>query len=91
MSLDTLIARHDGHQAIIPRKATIERRILDALDGRELTAEEVAAVSGVSLNNARSRLTELKAKGAVETAGRRLSPITGIHTAIWRIRKDDNT
>lgn len=84
MTIDTIIARREAHEAIKPHKLTIERMVLDALAGRELTAEEVAAVSGITLNNARSRLTELKKKGLVETNGRRMSPVTGIHTTIWK-------
>ena len=84
MTIDTIIARREGHKAIRPHKPTIERMVLDALADHELTAEEVAAVSGITLNNARSRLTELKKKGLVETNGRKMSPITGIHTTIWK-------
>lgn len=85
---DTAESRRDGHRAITPKKPTIANKVLEILHDRELTAEEIAEISGISLNNARSRLTELKKKGSVETSGRRLSK-TGIRTSIWKIRKDD--
>lgn len=85
---DTQASRREGHEHITPQKPSIRRGVLDCLaDGRELTAEEIAMFTGIELNNVRSRLTELKIMGQVETNGRKESPRTGIRTSIWRICK----
>ena len=87
---DTQASRRDGHEHITPKKPSIWRGVLDCLaDGREMTAEEIAMFTGIGLNNVRSRLTELKAVGKVETNGRKESPNTGVKTSIWRIVKDE--
>lgn len=53
-----------------------------------MTAEELTqALGGAEKNYVRPRLTELKQSGIVETAGVKLSPITGRNTTVWALRE----
>ena len=62
-----------------------ERLILDALDGEELTARQIAYKLGFSdLNAVKPRLTELKAKGIVYTPGKAYDYLTERNVALWR-------
>lgn len=65
--------REEGYQAALPFVASIRERVYGAVranaDG--LTAEEVQAAVGCTLNSARSRLTELVKAGRLYVAGKR--------------------
>ena len=86
MSRITESARAAGYQAILPLARGMRAQVLDALrsfpDG--LTAEEVAATAGLSLNNARSRLTELCQRGVAGSVGKRESPRSGVRVTVFR-------
>ena len=88
MSRITESARAAGYQAILPLARGMRAQVLDALRSFRagLTAEEVAATAGLSLNNARSRLTELCAMVPPQAfaVGKRESARTGVRVTVFR-------
>ena len=81
------IAKETRHESYETVKPSIMRRhaiILEILGNNEMTATEIAEIlyiRGITpfyeRNFAAPRLTELKAKGKVETVGKRLCEKTG--------------
>lgn len=65
--------REGGQQAILPFIDNLRSRVYDAVSASAagLTAEEVDAVTGVGLNNARSRCTEHLNDGRFVVLGKR--------------------
>jgi DNA-binding IclR family transcriptional regulator len=86
MNQTTRETREAGYQFSLPMAETIRLAVLAALRAHPegLTAEEVQAATGYSLNSCRSRLTEAKSCGLVEVIGKRPSLRTGIAVAVWR-------
>lgn len=85
--IDTILSRREGMKTIEAKKSTIANKVLECLGNGAKTAEEIAACANISLNNARSRLTELAKQGMVETAGRKESPRSGVRITLWKIKK----
>ena len=79
--------REAGWQLVLPGLRSTQEDVLAALRAHPagMTAEEVQDyVGGRSLNNVRSRLTELGKRGAVEVVGKRASLRSGVKIAVWR-------
>ncbi len=82
-------SRREGLQLTLPRVETIRSAILAELaahpEGR--TAEEIQYARGFSLNNTRSRLSELYEEGLVDVVGRRSSMFSGVNISVWALSK----
>ncbi len=88
----TLETRHDSHEAVDKQKRY--RQILGILDGREMTAKEIAnemylkwMIPTNERNYSAPRLTEMAEKGMVEVVGKKLCQWTGKTVAVYAIRK----
>lgn len=83
----TAQTRENGMQAILPFADATRERIVECLRAHPqgLTADELHGILGGRLNNARSRLTELKSQGLVVVIGKRKSALTGVTIAVWAI------
>lgn len=78
--------RAEGYAVAAAKADDIAAVVLATLAGRPggLTANEIQALNPtISLNNVRSRLTELKLRGLVRAIGKRINPATGVHVAVW--------
>ena len=76
--------RRESYEAM--DKETRKKEILAVLDGREMTAREIAEKLGFHERNAAApRLTELKKAGRVEPCGIRIDGTTGRSVTVWRI------
>ncbi len=79
------ITKETRQEAYVVRPVTRAGEILAKLDGRELTARELAYELGFSdLNAVKPRLTELKACGLVEVVGKKKDLVTDRNVAVWR-------
>lgn len=73
---------------IAPR-AKRYRMILEVLEGREMTANEIRKVLGFrDLNAVRPRLTELKAIGKIKAVGKKYDFDTGRTVAVFKVVDD---
>lgn len=80
--------RAEGYAVAQGKADDIAAVVMATLTGRTggLTANEIQALNpAISLNNVRSRLTELKLRGLVRPIGKRLNPATGVHVAVWAV------
>lgn len=78
--------RRESYEAM--DRETRKREILAVLDGREMTAREIAKKLGFHERNAAApRLTELKKAGRVEPCGVRIDETTGRSVTVWRKTK----
>lgn len=80
--------RAEGYAVALGKTDDIAAVVMTTLTGRPggLTANEVQALNpAISLNNVRSRLTELKLRGLVRPIGKRINPATGVHVAVWAV------
>ena len=78
--------RRESYEAM--DRETRKREILAVLDGREMTAREIAKKLGFHERNAAApRLTELKKAGRVEPCGIRIDKTTGRPVTVWRKTK----
>ena len=78
--------RRESYEAM--DRETRKRKILAVLDGREMTAREIAKKLGFHERNAAApRLTELKKAGRVEPCGIRIDKTTGRPVTVWRKTK----
>lgn len=75
--------RRESYEAM--DRETRKREILAVLDGREMTAREIAEKLGFHERNAAApRLTELRKAGRVEPCGIRIDGTTGRSVTVWR-------
>jgi len=81
----TMETRREGMEYIEPKAGEIAARVLEHLKGGAATAGEIAAATGISLNNVRSRLTESLSRQRVVTVGKKLNPETGVRVAVWAV------
>lgn len=78
--------RRESYEAM--DRETRKKEILAVLDGREMTAREIAKKLGFHERNAAApRLTELKKAGRVEPCGIRIDKTTGRPVTVWRKTK----
>lgn len=78
--------RRESYEAM--DRETRKREILAVLDGREMTAREIAWKLGFHERNAAApRLTELRKAGRVEPCGIRIDGTTGRPVTVWRKTK----
>lgn len=84
--LQDTITKETRQEAYITRPVTRAGDILRVLDGREMTAREIAYELGFTERNAAApRLTEMRAKGIVEVSGKKKDNVTGKNVALWRV------
>ena len=68
-----------------PRAATLRARVLEVLNGEELTADECAERLHETPFSIRPRLSELLEMGKIEETGyRRINPTSGHSACVWR-------
>lgn len=67
------------------RPNSISSKIIRALDGRWLTAEEVAEATGSTLQCVRARLDELRRLGAIAPSGMKRKGTRGYVSTVWRL------
>lgn len=78
--------RRESYEAM--DRETRKKEILAVLDGREMTAREIAKKLGFHERNAAApRLTELRKAGRVEPCGIRIDKTTGRPVTVWRKTK----
>lgn len=79
--------REAGLQAILPHLGNIQEGVFEAVRGHAagLTAEEVQAVVGCSLNSARSRLTELFQASRLVVVGKRANRLGTRNIAVYAL------
>lgn len=63
---------------------TIRSRCLRCLDGRDLTADEVADILNLSILTVRPRMTELLRMGKIEDSGLRRFNASGKKAIVWK-------
>lgn len=87
----TIETRHESHEKVDKKKRY--RQIIDILDGKELTAKEVAVemfrrgyIPTTERNFASPRLTELTEQGVVEPVGKKICKWTGKKVAVYALR-----
>lgn len=92
---NTKETRQESYQAILPKIPNREELILDVLEGRQMTASEVAMelfVCGFFAYYDRvfaaPRLTNLEHKGKVRTVGKRMCERTGRREAVYEKVKE---
>lgn len=88
--MDTITKETRKESFIKTDKQTRQNEILDTLKAEgSMTALELAYYLGYSERNAVApRLTELKAKGLVETDGTMWDCVTGRRVALWKIKEN---
>lgn len=82
--------RRASYNAILPKRATRSRLILETLGSRQMTASElteellrVGKIKYFNRNFVAPRLTELKELGIVEVVGRRQATRSDATEAVW--------
>ena len=85
----TAQTREDGQQAILPFLNNLLERVYEAVRAREggMTAEEVEAVLGIGLNNARSRCTEHFKAGRFVVLAKRANVAGTRQIAVYSVPK----
>ena len=88
--MEAVQSRDESFGDIIPKRSERMRLILEVLDGKELTAEEIAdklceggLIRYYDRNFVAPRLTELKDAGIVKVVGRRLSRRSKKIISVW--------
>ena len=86
----TLEARHESYETV--DKQIRYRQILEILDGKEMTAKEIAVemhrrgyIPTTERNYVSPRLTELGQVGAVEPIGKKTCSYTGKKVSVWTL------
>ena len=87
---DTIETRREAYHAALPKSPSRRELILDSLDGRQMTASEIAEelhrlgfVRYYDRNFVAPRLTELESEGLVHTVGKRICKRTGKREAVY--------
>ena len=88
--IPTLETRHESHEKVDKKKRY--RQILEILDGKEMTAKEIAVemwrkgyIPTTERNFVSPRLTELGQDGVVEPIGKKLCSYTGKKVSVWAV------
>jgi hypothetical protein len=94
--LTTYDTRAEAHESV--NKAKRYKEIIDVLQGKELTAKEIAyllyhkkLILTPERNYTAPRLTELMQKGVVEPIGKKKCAWTGKTVAVYRLREQQAT
>jgi len=66
----------------------LREKCMSALEGRPLTADEVAAACGESILAIRPRISELKRAGDIIDSGDRRPNASGHRAIVWKIKSD---
>jgi predicted ArsR family transcriptional regulator len=79
-------------QAIAPRVARLQTRIIAALNRRgPMTPDETAAVIGESVLAVRPRFSELARHGVIEKTGARHANESGMSASVWRVAQKNES
>lgn len=79
------ITKQTRRESYISRPVTRAADILEFIGGKEYTARQIAYGMGFTdLNAVKPRLTELKAAGLVEVAGKAYDETTKRRVAVWK-------
>lgn len=88
--IPTLETRHESHEKVDKRKRY--REILEVLEGKEMTAKEIAVemwrkgyIPTTERNFVSPRLTELGQDGVVEPIGKKICSYTGKKVSVWAV------
>lgn len=83
--------RENGMQAVLPFVDNTREYIKEwlAANPAGLTARELHGKMGGSLNDIRSRLTELTDEGVLVVVGKRKCAVTGVTVAVWALKKQN--
>ena len=86
----TRTTRRESYEAILPKRATRCRLILETLGSRKMTASEITEellasgkIDYFNRNYVAPRLTELKELGVIHTVGRRKCTRSDSTEAVW--------
>ncbi len=79
--------REEAHDAVIPRKKYLRERVIGALSGAALTADEIAEQVGETPLSIRPRITELKQEGVIVPTILRRKNSSGRSATVWTIRQ----
>lgn len=86
-----LETRHESHEKVDKRKRY--QQITEILDGKELTAKEIAVemfrrgyIPTTERNFSAPRLTEMSEQGMVEPVGKKICQWTGKKVAVYALR-----
>ena len=89
--IPTLETRHESHEKVDKRKRY--REILEVLEGKEMTAKEIAVemwrrgyIPSTERNYSAPRLTEMSEQGLVEPVGKKICQWTGKKVAVYALR-----
>lgn len=89
----TFETRHEAHESVDKQKRY--KQIIEVLEGKKLTAKEVAVemcnrgyIPTSERNFAAPRLTELSIKGVVEPIGKVRCEYTGKKVAVYKLRDE---
>jgi hypothetical protein len=74
----------DAAKAVSSRAETLREKVLQALQTRSMTADEVAAFIGETVLATRPRLTELSKLGLIVPTGARRRNESGLKAREWR-------
>ena len=87
----TIETRHESHEKVDKRKRY--QQITEILDGKELTAKEIAVemfrrgyIPTTERNFSAPRLTEMSEQGMVEPVGKKICQWTGKKVAVYALR-----
>lgn len=87
----TLETRHESHEKVDKKKRY--RQIIEILDGKEMTAKEIAVemwrkgyIPTTERNYSAPRLTEMSEQGMVEPVGKKICSYTGKKVAVYALR-----
>ena len=90
----TFETRHEAHESVDKQKRY--KQIIEVLEGKKLTAKEVAVemfekgyMPTSERNFAAPRLTELSIKGIVEPIGKVVCEYTGKKVAVYKLRDNE--
>lgn len=74
----------DAAASMTPKAKPLRVRILAALEGHPMTADETAAKFGVSVLACRPRFSELLALNLIADTGQTRKNISGLKASVWK-------
>lgn len=75
----------DAAQAISGRAVRLRDKVLSALRGKSMTADECAEAIGETIITTRPRLSELAARSTIKDTGERRKNISGKQAIVWAV------
>jgi len=78
-------ASQDAADKIVGRLSRLRRISYSALQGSDMTADEIAMSVGEDILSIRPRISEFRARGAVRATGHRRESSRGNSSTVWTI------